>query len=223
MDQRGIHPINPESLEAFLSHCHRRSYPKKSVVIRPGDQASTLYYIVDGSASVTVEDEEGRELILAYLNKGDFIGEMGLFLNAERRQSTVRARTSCELAEVSYTRLQALFEGPLREQQAEILYAIGSQLTRRLLHTSRKVSRLAFMDVTGRVARTLLDLCNEPDAMSHPSGTQIRMSRQEISRIVGCSREMVGRVFKTLEEQGMINVTGKTIVVLSEAITDDDY
>ncbi len=70
------------------------------------------------------------------------------------------------------------------------------------------------MDVTGRVAKTLIDLTDEPDAMTHPDGTQIRISRQEISRIVGCSREMVGRVLKQLEEQGMITVAGKTIVVL---------
>jgi CRP/FNR family cyclic AMP-dependent transcriptional regulator len=63
------------------------------------------------------------------------------------------------------------------------------------------------------VSRTLLDLCQEPDALSHPQGTQIRISRQEISRIVGCSREMVGRVLKQLEEAGKISVKGKTIVV----------
>ena len=80
--------------------------------------------------------------------------------------------------------------------------------------TARKVSRLAFMDVTSRVAKTLIDLTEEPDAMTHPKGSQIRISRQEISRIVGCSREMVGRVLKQLEDQGMITVTGKTIVVL---------
>jgi CRP/FNR family cyclic AMP-dependent transcriptional regulator len=93
------------------------------------------------------------------------------------------------------------------------LFAIASQLTKRVLQTSRKVSRLAFMDVTSRVARTLVDLCEEPDAMSHPQGTQIRISRQEISRIVGCSREMVGRVLKQLEEEGKISVAGKTIVI----------
>ena len=72
---------------------------------------------------------------------------------------------------------------------------------------------MAFMDVTSRDLATLLDLCQEPDAMTHPNGTQIRISRQEISRIVGCSREMVGRVLKQLEEQRMIDVSGKTIVV----------
>ncbi|MGB2260032.1 MAG: helix-turn-helix domain-containing protein, partial [Porticoccaceae bacterium] len=65
----------------------------------------------------------------------------------------------------------------------------------------------------GRVARTLLDLCREPDAMTHPDGMQIKITRQEIGRIVGCSREMVGRVLKDLEERELVSVAGKTMVV----------
>jgi len=208
-------PLAPElhHMERFLALCHRRRYPSKSPIIRPGDVANTPYYIIDGSLAVMTEDEEGRELILAYANEGDFIGEMGLFMEPERREVLVRARVPCELAEISYERLFQLFEGQLKEECPRILFAIASQLTKRLLQTSRKVSRLAFMDVTSRVARTLIDLCQEPDAMTHPKGTQIRISRQEISRIVGCSREMVGRVLKQLEEEGKVEVSGKTIVL----------
>ena len=83
----------------------------------------------------------------------------------------------------------------------------------RLRRTSGTVGRLAFMDVSGRVARTLRDLCKEPDAMTHPNGMQIRITRQELGRIVGCSREMVGRVLKILEQQSLISAKGKTIVV----------
>ena len=93
------------------------------------------------------------------------------------------------------------------------MFAIGTQLSLRLRQTSRKVGDLAFLDVTGRIAGTLLDLCKQPDAMTHPDGMQIRITRQDIGRIVGCSREMAGRVLKTLEEQGHISVAGKTIVV----------
>jgi len=139
---------------------------------------------------------------------------MGLFVETPRREVMVRSRTPVELAEISYERLFHLFETSLSSECPKILFAIGSQLSNRLLHTSRKVSRLAFMDVTSRVAKTLIDLTEEPDAMTHPKGSQIRISRQEISRIVGCSREMVGRVLKQLEDQGMITVSGKTIVVL---------
>lgn len=206
----------PEHIQRFLEHCHRRKYPSKSPIIRPGDVANTLYYVIEGSIAVMTEDEEGRELILAYVNAGDFIGEMGLFMEPEKREVLVRTRTTCELAEVSYERLFQLFDGPLREECPRVLFMIATQLTKRLLQTSRKVSRLAFMDVTSRVARTLIDLCEEPDAMTHPRGTQIRISRQEISRIVGCSREMVGRVLKQLEIDGKISVTGKTIVIFGD-------
>jgi len=67
--------------------------------------------------------------------------------------------------------------------------------------------------VSGRVARALLDLCKQPDAMTHPEGMQIRVTRQELGRIAGCSREMVGRVLKDLEERNLIWAKGKTMVV----------
>ena len=216
-------PYSPPSLapdttsfDRFLAHCHRRRYPSRSDVFRPGDPASTMYYVISGSLSVMSEEEEGRELVLGYINAGDFIGETGVFVVAPQREVLLRTRTACELAEIAYDRLHALFAGPLSDDCPRILYAIGAQLTKRLLHTSRKASRLAFMDVTNRIASTVVDLCQEPDAMSHPNGTQIRVSRQELARIVGCSREMAGRVLKQLEEQGMLQARGKTIVVFRD-------
>ncbi|MBT7410126.1 MAG: cAMP-activated global transcriptional regulator CRP, partial [Methylococcales bacterium] len=163
--------------------------------------------------TVIIEDEEGREIILAYLNEGEFIGEMGLFAEVKNRSVLVRTKIACQLAEISYTKLHHLLDGALSEDYKEILFALGSQLTHRLLLTSRKVGHLAFLDVTGRIARTLLDLCKEPDAITHPDGMQIKITRQELGRIVGCSREMAGRVLKNLEQQGLLSGKGKTIVV----------
>jgi CRP/FNR family cyclic AMP-dependent transcriptional regulator len=96
-----------------------------------------------------------------------------------------------------------------------VLLELCSQLTDRLRRTTQKVSDLAFVDVTGRIASCLIDLCKQPDAMTHPDGMQIRITRQEIGRIVGCSREMAGKVLKALEDQDLISVSGKTIVVFN--------
>ncbi len=202
------HQTGIASLDRFLEHCHRRHYPAKSVIIYAGDKPDVLYYIIDGSVSVLIEDEDGHEIVLAYLNKGDFFGEMGLFSEDPNRSAWVRTRTPCEVAEISYNKFRQLYQ-----EHPDIMFAMASQMASRLRDTSRKVSDLAFMDVTGRVARTLLDLCKQPDAMTHPDGMQIRITRQEIGRIVGCSREMVGRVLKAMEEQELISVKGKTIVV----------
>ena len=201
-------PKGNPTIERFLAHCHRRRYPGKSVIIYAGDQPDALYYIIEGSVTVLIEDEDGREIVLAYLNPGDFFGEMGLFDEQQNRSAWVRARTRCELGEISYARFRQL-----AEEDPSILFALASQMALRLRKTSRKVGDLAFLDVTGRVARTLLELCKEPDALTHPEGMQIRITRQEISRIVGCSREMAGRVLKALEDQGLISVAGTTIVV----------
>ena len=202
--------LNPhiKNVEEFLNHCHRRRYPAKSTIIYAGDNSDSLYYIVDGSVTVIIENDEGREMIVAYLNKGDFFGEMGLFDKEDSRSAWVRAKTECEVGEISYAKFNEL-----SETKPEILQAIGTQMAKRLRQTTRKVGDLAFLDVTGRVARTLLDLTKQPDAMTHPDGMQIKITRQEIGRIVGCSREMVGRVLKTLEEQGLVGLKGKTMVV----------
>lgn len=197
-----------KNIDEFLNHCHRRRYPSKSTIIYAGDRSDSLYYIIKGSVTVLIEDKDGREMIVAYLNAGDFFGEMGLFDPEDPRSAWVRAKTECEVGEINYAKFREL-----SEKHPEFVYAIGNQLARRLRHTTRKVGDLAFLDVTGRVARTLLDLCKQPDAMTHPDGMQIKITRQEIGRIVGCSREMVGRVLKTLEEQGLVHVKGKTMVV----------
>ena len=197
-----------EDVDNFLSNCHRKRYPARATIIYEGDKCDTLYYIVKGSVSVVLEDDDGKEVVITYLNPGDFFGEMGLFGQTEERSAWCRARTICEIAEISY----ASFNGYARAHP-EIVFTIGQQMANRLRNTTRKVGDLAFYDVTGRIARTLIDLSKEPDAMTHPDGMQIKITRQEIGRIVNCSREMAGRVLKTLEEQDLISVAGKTIVV----------
>jgi CRP/FNR family cyclic AMP-dependent transcriptional regulator len=211
--QRFVPPIDPEWLEPFLSYCHTKHYDKRVDFIHAGEPAETLYYLVEGSAAALIEDEDHRELTLAHINAGEFIGEMGLFLPQKTRSVIVRTRTKCRVAEISYRRLEQVLERDLRDQAIPILYAIGRQLSLRLQRTSRKVGDLAFVDVTGRIAGTLLELCRQPDAMTHPDGMQIRITRQDLGRMVGCSREMAGRVLKSLEEQEQISVKGKTIVV----------
>lgn len=204
----------PRWLEPFLAQCHTKTYDKNVDFIRQGQVAESLYYLVEGSVSALIYDEEERrELLLAYINKGEFIGEMGLFIPQTTRSVIVRTRTKCKVAEITYQRLDRLLSDELKEVAKDFLYSVGLQLSQRLHVTSRKVGHLAFLDVTGRIAGTLLDLCKQPDAMTHPDGMQIRVTRQELGRIVGCSREMAGRVMKSLEEQGLVSVKGKTIVV----------
>ena len=180
-----LQPITPHisDVDNFLTHCHRRRYPNRATIIYEGDSCDTLYYIISESVSVVLEDNDGKEVIVAYLNPGDFLGEMGLFEQTEDRSAWCRTRNQSEIAEISYANFNAYVHG-----HPEIVFTIGRQMATRLRNTTRKVGDLSFFDVTGRVVRTLIDLAKEPDAMTHPLGMQISITRQEIGRIVNWSR-----------------------------------
>lgn len=215
--------MSDETFKRFISFCHRHEYPNKTDIIQPGDDADTLYYFIEGSAYVRVDEVDGHEFILANLSRGDFIGEAGFFEPNEKRDKRdvfVQTCSVCRLAGISYSRLSSLLLNELKEESNEIIIALGRQLAKRLLQTSRKAGHLAFLDVSGRVARTLIDLTEIPEAMTHPDGMQIRVTRQDIGRMVGCSREMAGRVLKSLVEEGLIEVAGKTILVKKDALND---
>lgn len=161
-------PQTDPTLEWFLSHCHIHKYPSKSTLIHQGEKAETLYYIVKGSVAVLIKDEEGKEMILSYLNQGDFIGELGLFEEGQERSAWVRAKTACEVAEISYKKFRQLIQ-----VNPDILMRLSAQMARRLQVTSEKVGNLAFLDVTGRIAQTLLNLAKQPDALHLLAGVRV--------------------------------------------------
>ncbi len=198
--------------EAFLVHCERIKMKSRSVVFRQGERSEDLYLILDGSLSVIVDDTEypEQEMVVSYLNPCEFFGETGLFIE-EHRTANLVTRTPCEFGRTSYQDFHAI-----RQQFSDVLYALTAQIWQRLKNTTRKLADLTFIDVYGRIHRSLIQLTTLPEAMTHPDGMQIRVTRQELGKLVGCSREMAGRVLKMLEGDGHITVAGKTIVVLRE-------
>ena len=72
--------------------------------------------------------------------------------------------------------------------------------------------------MAGRIAQALMHLAKQPEAMTHPDGMQIKITRQEIGQMVGCSRETVGRIIKMLEDQNLIHAHGKNHCGLRHSI-----
>ena len=202
-------PLQQQMLERFFEHCHRRNYSDNDVIISAGDFSSELYFLVQGSVSVQYEDREGHEIILAYLHEGDFFGEIGMFDERQERSAWVRSRGNTEIAHVSYDGLRELVK-----QSPNLVFEMLAQLAVRVRNTSRKASDLAFTDVAGRVARVLLDLTSQPEAEPHQNGTRLTVTRQELSRLAGCSREMVSRVIRVLEERSIIATEGRSLIVI---------
>jgi CRP/FNR family cyclic AMP-dependent transcriptional regulator len=130
---RTIPKVNP-SLEHMLKFAHRKQYDAKEVIIHEGDASQSLYYIIEGSVSVQAENEIGDEIILAYLNTGDFFGEAGLFefdTDESKRTAGVIARSDCTVAEISYTQFkQVVADDPA------VMFVLTGQVFERLRKTS---------------------------------------------------------------------------------------
>lgn len=203
-----IDKLDYPDLENFLSKTKKHSYPSNSIIFSEGEISNTLYFILSGSVSIVLTDENQREIIIAYLSFGDFFGEMSLFDIGMNRGASVRTKESTELAEISYENFKAYAAG-----NPQILYLLGKQMARRLSNTTQKIADLSFLDSTGRIASALLNLSKDPSAITHPDGMQIKITRQDLGKITNCSREMVGRILKDMQHQGLLEVSGKTIVV----------
>ena len=70
-------PAKIKNIDKLLAHCQRRHFTAKSNIICAGDEAHTLWYIVKGSVTILIEDDEGHEMIIAYLNSGTSLVNLG--------------------------------------------------------------------------------------------------------------------------------------------------
>jgi CRP/FNR family cyclic AMP-dependent transcriptional regulator len=119
------------NMDEFLSSAHKRRYPRGSTIIFAGEQSDSIFYITKGSVTVLIEDDNGREIIVAYLNEGDFFGEMTMF-GEGTRTAWIKAKTECEVAELGY---QKFIE--LSQRDTGMLYTLATQLADRLGKTTQ--------------------------------------------------------------------------------------
>ncbi len=163
--------ISPE-IKQMLEAAHSKRFRTKGVIMREGEDADLLFYVLEGSITILMDNEDGNKLILAYLGPGEFFGELGLF-GGSGRSAWVRARTDCTVAILSYNKFIDLCK-----EMPNLLMQLTGQIARRLRETSRKVGDLAFLDVTGRLAHALLNLTHDSEAKTHPES----ISLQDVSK-----------------------------------------
>ncbi len=182
----------------------RKPYPKNSTVVVAGDPADALYVVISGRLKVMMSDKEGREVILAILNQGDFFGEMGLIDQAPR-SATVVTIESCELLTITQTDFTRCLQ-----KNFDLTMNVIRGLVKRLREADKKIGSLALLDVCGRVARLLMEMAETVDGQKVVTK---KLPKQQIAKMIGASREMVSRVMKELETSGHIEVRARQILL----------
>ena len=204
-------PLFAGLTEAQLDHIARmairRKVPRHSTIVHVGDCIDALYVIVSGGVKVLNRDADGREVILTLLGAGECFGEMGL-IDGEPRSADVVTNENCELLVIAKTD----FKRALAEN-VDLCLNIMKSLVLRLREANRKIESLALMDTYGRVAKLLLELSEEVDGERL---VRRKISKQDIAKVVGASREMVTRVIKDLETSGHIRQGEGHIVICKQ-------
>ncbi|MES2361655.1 MAG: Crp/Fnr family transcriptional regulator [Pseudomonadota bacterium] len=185
-------------------------FKRGEAIVEQGKKSNALSIILTGRARVITTDQRGREVILATMQPGDYVGEMSLIDN-EPHSATVRAEVQTDVLVLG--RLE--FARCLPENSS-MAYAVMRGLVQRLRQADRKIESLALMDVYGRVARALLEFASQ-DAKGNAI-IRDKVSRQDLAKMVGASREMVSRVMKDLEERGFIETRSDGSMLVKERL-----
>ena len=197
--------LTPEQAQSVADSVSKRRFKRGEVVVEQGTHSNALFILLNGRARVLTADQRGREVIMAVLEAGDYFGEMSL-IDGEPPSATVRCEQPTDMLVLGRQEFSRCLPEP-----NSMAYGILRGLVARLRNADRQIESLALLDVYGRVARTLLDMAEDDNGLKIVRG---RVSRQDMAKVVGASREMVSRVMKDLEERGQIETLEDGSVVL---------
>lgn len=193
------------SLEDIARYAGMRRVARGVTVVQAGEASDSVYFVLNGSMKVLVSDEDGREVIFTIIGQGAVFGEMGIF-DASPRSASVVSAVPSDLVVFS----QADFLSIMKNHFDVSLRIMGS-MAQRLREADRKIESLALMDVYGRVARLLLDMAEIVDGNCL---IKKKISKQDIAKMIGASREMVSRVMKDLIARGLVRETAQGQLLL---------
>lgn len=205
-----FHGLSDDSLASIARVSMMRRFPRGQSVVCAGDRPDYVYLVLTGSLKVVVSDEDGREVILSILGQGELFGEMGMF-DERPRSASVIAVVPADLVLISKQDFRRIMQDSF-----DVSWRIMCNLAERLRNADRKIESLALMDVYGRVARLLIEMAED---VGGQSVVVRRISKQDIAKMIGASREMVSRVMKDLGLRGLIEETDGG-VILREKIYD---
>lgn len=202
--------LTPTQVGSIGAHAAFKAVEKGQVILHEGEVADSFYVIISGQVKVYLTDENDpeREVILKTLKEGDFFGEIPMF-DQEPRSASVAAMENCHLQILSYRAFQRALEA-----SPDISRRVMEALATRVRDADRKIGRLALMDISSRVSRTLTELAiisNGRRVVGSP------FTQKDLASMVGASREMVNRTLKDLQDGGYIDVQRKSITILDEA------
>jgi CRP/FNR family transcriptional regulator, cyclic AMP receptor protein len=204
------HPIfadlEPEAFEQLCRYAKHSTLKRGATLFSKGDPGVSLYAVISGTVKMSISSSEGRNAILNIIGPGEIFGEMAL-LDGGSRSADAIANSNCELFVID--RREFI---PFVKSQPALAMKFIELLCERLRRTSDQVEQIILLNLPGRLASALLRLTEKNKL--EPQGRTIAITQQEISEMVGMTRESINKQLRAWAARDWVRLEHGAIVVL---------
>ena len=202
--------LEPDELDRLMAFARSERYDGGEVIFRKGEPGHSMMMIVSGRIKISSASRHGKEVVLAVLGPGEVVGEMAILEDKTRSADA----TALERSEVLVLQRRDFI--PFLERNPQISIRMLGILSARLRRTSEKLRDRAFMSLSSRLAKTLLDLALT-DGRDQPEGVRIAvtLSQKNLGALLGASRESVNKQLRAWQSEGLIRM-GRGHIILNQ-------
>jgi CRP-like cAMP-binding protein len=193
--------LDPDRLESLRDSLFEKKIERGEIILFEGEPAKALYFVASGAVKIYKTSQDGKEQILSIVRPGDSFNDVPLFDNGTNPASA-QAMSPVLLYGISRQQM-----GEILRRHPDIAVNIIKILAQKVRQLLSLVEDLSFRNVRGRVAKILLEY------VADHSEPRPRLTQQEIAAMAGTAREVVGRSLKSLEDDGLIRLESRRVVI----------
>ena len=195
--------LEPEVRQRVIAAAVPRTYRKGQLLFVENDPGESLIVLKRGAVMVFRTAPTGERAVLSVMRPPDTVGELSL-LDGGARSLSAEAIEDCQALALSRAAFIDLVHSNPRILDA-VMRSLGA-LIRRL--TEQNTDHV-FLDLPGRVAKTLVRLAGDTQA---PMVT-IELNQSQLAEMAGGSRQSVNQAIGSFASRGWLRTEGRRIVV----------
>jgi CRP-like cAMP-binding protein len=164
-----------------------------------------IFLVAEGKVKVSFYDNEGNEQVIAFLSKGEILGETALFGQARYREFAQAVTDRTMVCKLGVDKARDL----LRDYVPFSL-TITKRFGEKTQRLERRLQILLFKDARQRLVEFIKDLCRDIGA-PHANGIKVVLdiTQSDIAALIGASRKTVSLLFTDLEMEGHVRFSGR--------------
>ena len=201
--------LNEDELGHIADKMVAKHFENGNYIFLEDSEGEQCFFVLEGSVKVTRLSKDGREVILAMLNEGDFFGEMSL-LDGESRSANVIALEKTKVLTLDRNEFIAVVN-----DYPQIAVQLLKELARRLRKSDRQIASLSLSDAEKRIALCIIRFADEQGVIQNGKVSIPKTPiQQDIANMAGTSRETVSRALGLLEKEDLIERNGRELIIL---------